>query len=79
MELAKKYNDIQWEEEVVYGTKMKVSEPLAMASAAGWYVGQICEENDFLQPFDRLTDYMSKSQAVALVKGMNKLEEKGWV
>ncbi len=79
MELAKKYNDIQWEEEVVYGTKMLVSEPLAMASAAGWYVGQICEENDFLQPFDRLTDYMSKSQAVALVKGMNKLEEKGWV
>ena len=36
MELAKKYNDIQWEEEVVYGTKMLVSEPLAMASAAGW-------------------------------------------
>ena len=30
MELAKKYNDIQWEEEVVYGTKMLVSEPLAM-------------------------------------------------
>ena len=79
MELAKKYNDIQWEEEIVYGTKMLVSEQLAMASAAGWYVGQICEENDFLQPFDRLTDYMSKSQAVALVKGMNKLEEKGWV
>ena len=46
---------------------MLVSEPLAMASAAGWYVGQICEENDFLQPFDRLTDYMSKEDALKLL------------
>ena len=68
MKLAKNYDDIQWEEEVVYGTKMLVSEPLAMASAAGWYVGQICEENDFLQPFDRLTDYMSKEDALKLLK-----------
>ena len=68
MELAKNYDDIQWEEEVVYGTKMLVSEPLAMASAAGWYVGQICEEDDFLQPFDRLTDYMSKEDALKLLK-----------
>ena len=52
MELAKKYNDIQWEEEVVYGTKMLVSEPLAMASAAGWYVGQLCKEDDFPIPFE---------------------------
>ena len=79
MKVAKDYNEIKWTVEDVFGTKMKVSEPLAMASAAGWYVCQICQENDFLQPFDRLTDYMSKSQAVALVKGMNKLEEKGWV
>ena len=50
MELAKKYNDIQWEEEVVYGTKMLVSEPLAMASATGWYIGQLCKEDDFPMP-----------------------------
>ena len=68
MELAKDFDKIQWTEEDVYGTKMLVSEPLAMASAAGWYVGQICEENDFLQPFDRLTDYMSKEDALKLLK-----------
>ena len=72
MEVMKDIKDIKWNTD-------GISEPIVMASAAGWYVGQICEENDFLQPFDRLTDYMSKSQAVALVKGMNKLEEKGWV
>jgi len=76
MKVAKNYDDIQWAEQNVYGTKMLVSEPLAMASAAGWYVGQICKEEDFLQPYDRLTDYMPKSHAVALVKD---LKEKGWV
>ena len=44
MKVAKDFDKIQWTEEDVFGTKMKVSEPLAMASAAGWYVGQICEE-----------------------------------
>ena len=67
MKVAKDFDKIQWTEEDVFGTKMKVSEPLAMASAAGWYVGQICEENDFLQPFDRLTDYMSKEDALKLL------------
>ena len=68
LKVAKDFDKIQWTEEDVFGTKMKVSEPLAMASAAGWYVGQICEENDFLQPFDRLTDYMSKEDALKLLK-----------
>ena len=68
MELAKKYNDIQWEEEVVYGTKMLVSEPLAMASAAGWYIGQLCKEGDIPMPFDRFTEYMSKEDALKLLK-----------
>ena len=68
MKVAKDFDKIQWTEEDVFETKMKVSEPLAMASAAGWYVGQICEENDFLQPFDRLTDYMSKEDALKLLK-----------
>ena len=68
MKVAKDFDKIQWTEEDVFGTKMKVSEPLAMASAAGWYVGQICEEDDFLQPFDRLTDYMSKEDALELLK-----------
>jgi hypothetical protein len=68
MKIAKDYNDIQWTEEDVYGTKMMVSEPLAMSSAAGWYVGQICKEDDFLQPYDRLTNYMSKEDAIKLLE-----------
>ena len=68
MKVAIDYNEIKWTVEDVFGTKMKVSEPLAMASAAGWYVGQICEENDFLQPFDRFTEYMSKKDALKLLK-----------
>ena len=68
MKVAKDYNEIKWTVEDVFGTKMKVSEPLAMASAAGWYVGQICKEDDFLQPFDRFTEYMSKEDALKLLK-----------
>ena len=49
-------------------TKMLVSEPLAMASAAGWYIGQLCKEDDFPMPFDRFTEYMSKEDALKLLK-----------
>mgnify|MGYP001262396104 CR=1 FL=1 len=40
MELAKNYDDIQWTEVEEYnnGTKLLISEPLAMSSAAGWYL-----------------------------------------
>ena len=68
MKVAKDFDKIQWTEEDVFGTKMKVSEPLAMASAAGWYVGQICKEDDFPMPFDRFTEYMSKEDALKLLK-----------
>ena len=70
MELAKNYNDIQWTETEMHnnGTKLLISEPLAMASAAGWYVGQICKEDDFPMPFDRFTEYMSKEDALELLK-----------
>ena len=70
MELAKNYNDIQWTdvEEHNNGTKLLISEPLAMASAAGWYIGQICKEDDFPMPFARFTEYMSKEDALKLLK-----------
>ena len=68
MKVAKDFDKIQWTEEDVFGTKMKVSEPLAMASAAGWYVGQICKEDDFPMPYDRFTEYMSKEDALELLK-----------
>ena len=68
MKVAKDYNEIKWTVEDVFGTKMKVSEPLAMASAAGWYIGQLCKEDDFPMPFDRFTEYMSKEDALELLK-----------
>ena len=68
MKVAKDYNEIKWTVEDVFGTKMKVSEPLAMASAAGWYIGQLCKEDDFPMPFDRFTEYMSKKDALKLLK-----------
>ena len=68
MKVAKDYNEIKWTVEDVFGTKMKVSEPLAMASAAGWYIGQLCKEGDFPMPFDRFTEYMSKEDALKLLK-----------
>ena len=70
MELAQNYDDIQWTEVEEYnnGTKLLISEPLVMSSAAGWYVGQICKEDDFPMPFDRFTEYMSKEDALELLK-----------
>ena len=49
-------------------TKLLISEPLAMSSAAGWYIGQLCKEGDFPMPFDRFTEYMSKEDALELLK-----------
>lgn len=48
-----------------------VSKPLVMASAAGWYIGQVCVygfDGPFLQPYDRLTDYMFEDQALSYWK-----------
>ena len=44
----------------------EASFPIVMASAAGWYVGQVYVDNDFqfLGPYDRLTEYMSEDDAI---------------
>ena len=63
MKLAKKIKDIKFDMVNVYGEMMEVSEPIVMASAAGWYVGAICKEDGFIQPYDRYTQYMTKEQA----------------
>ena len=60
------------EREGVLEDIVSISEPIAMASAAGWYVGRICKvdygiysyetddpEQIQLEPFDRMTDYFS--------------------
>jgi hypothetical protein len=58
MEFAKKIEEINFNND-------GVSEPIAMASAAGWYVGSIDNSEGFIQPYDRYTDYMTKESAVA--------------
>ena len=63
MEFAKKIEDINFEKINSYGEMIEVSEPIVMASAAGWYVGAICKEDGFIQPYDRYTEYMTQESA----------------
>ena len=63
MEFAKKIEDINFEKINSHGEMIEVSEPIVMASAAGWYVGAICKEDGFIQPYDRYTEYMTKEKA----------------
>ena len=66
MEFAKNIKEIKFNDTNVYGTEMPVSEPIVMASAAGWYVGAICKDPDcdgMIVPFDRYTDYMTQETA----------------
>ena len=60
MQIQKKIEDIKFTPMTVFGEEMEVSENIVMASAAGWYVGAICKEDDgFIQPYDRYTDYFA--------------------
>ena len=59
MEFAKKIEDINFEKINSYGEMIEVSEPIVMASV-GWYVGAICKDDGFIQPYDRYTEYMTK-------------------
>ena len=59
MKFAKNIKDIEFNTVNVYGEEMEVSEPIVMASAAGWYVGKVCKEDGFVQPFDRFTEYFA--------------------
>ena len=63
MEFAKKIEDINFEKINSYGEMMEVSEPIVMASVAGWYVGKVCREDGFVQPYDRFTEYMTQEEA----------------
>jgi len=66
MEFAKNIKEIKFNDTNVYGTEMPVSEPIVMASAAGWYVGAICKDPDcdgMIVPFDRYTEYMTQESA----------------
>ena len=66
MKIAKNIKEIKFNDTNVFGTEMPVSEPIVMASAAGWYVGAICKDPDcdgMIVPFDRYTDYMTQESA----------------
>ena len=66
MEFAKNIKEIKFNDTNVFGTEMPVSEPIVMASAAGWYVGSICKDPDcdgMIVPFDRYTEYMTQESA----------------
>ena len=65
MQIQKKIEDITFTPMTVFGEEMEVSENIVMASAAGWYVGAICKEGGFIQPYDRYTDYFATPEEAA--------------
>jgi|21_taG_2_1085346.scaffolds.fasta_scaffold53119_2 hypothetical protein len=68
MKLDKEFKDIVFND--------NISEYLVMASAAGWYVGQICDMDNCIQPYDRYTDYMTLEDARKALKGFNQDQDK---
>ena len=76
MQIAKDIKEIKFVDTNVWGTEMPVSEPIVMASAAGWYVGAICKDPDcggMVVPFDRYTDYMTQENAQKCLDTSNEL------
>lgn len=68
MQIQKKIEDIKFTPMTLFGEELEVSEDIVMASAAGWYVGAICKEDDgFIQPYDRYTDYYATPEEAAKV------------
>ena len=70
MKIQKKIEDIKFTDCDVWGTVMPVSENIVMASAAGWYVGEVCKDPDcggMIVPFDRLSEYFATPEEAANV------------
>ena len=66
MKFAKNIKDIEFKKINSYGEWIEVSEPIVMASAAGWYVGAICKDEDcggMIVPYNRFTEYMTQEEA----------------
>ena len=62
MKFAKNIKDIEFNKVTMYGEEIELSEPIVMASAAGWYVGAVCKDPDcggMVVPYDRYTDYVA--------------------
>ena len=57
---------------------LPISEPIVMASAAGWYVGEVCKDPEcggMVVPFDRYTDYYATPEDVVKYCGVFLEEE----
>ena len=66
MKFAKNIKEIEFNTVTMYGEEIELSEPIVMASAAGWYVGAICKDPDcdgMIVPYNRYTDYMTQENA----------------
>jgi len=64
MKIQKEIKDIEFNTVTMYGETMEVSEPIVMASAAGWYVGKICKGEYGIEPYDRYTEYFATPEEV---------------
>jgi len=67
MKIQKEIKDIEFNTVTMYGETMEVSEPIVMASAAGWYVGKICKGEYGIEPYDRFTDYFATPEEAQVV------------
>ena len=67
MKFAKNIKEIEFNTVTMYGEEIELSEPIVMASAAGWYVGKVCKEDGFVQPYDRFTDYFATAEEAQVV------------
>ena len=67
MKIQKEIKDIEFNTVTMYGETMEVSEPIVMASAAGWYVGAICKGEFCIEPYDRFTDYFATPEEAQVV------------
>ena len=74
MKFAKNIKDIEFNTVTMYGEEIELSEPIVMASAAGWYVGKVCKTDLFndgsqfiVEPYDRFTDYFATSEEAQVV------------
>tara|TARA_R110000803_G_scaffold208728_1_gene277622 strand:+ start:774 stop:1019 length:246 start_codon:yes stop_codon:yes gene_type:complete len=67
MKFQKKIEDIKFNADR-YTPTLQISEPIVMASAAGWYIGAICKDKTecggMIQPYDRYSGYMPKEMAL---------------
>jgi len=67
MKFAKNIKDIEFNTVTMYGEEIELSEPIVMASAAGWYVGKVCKEDGFVQPYDRFTEYFATPEEAKVI------------